>query len=426
MASNVLNEKIIPFFQKLSGSRHLVALRDGMTAAVPMIIIGSVFMIVAQFPIQGYQDFMAHTFGANWATVVQYPTNASFHIMGLVAVAGISYNLAKSYKVDPFSAMVVAIGAFILTIPLKVDKAGAMWVPLQQLDSSGLFIAILVGLFITDLYVWLIHKNLTIKMPATVPPAVSNSFASLFPGALALILMWVIRMAVEASPMESIPNIINFVLQEPLSHLNNSLPGAIIVELFVCLLWFFGIHGANTVSGVMMPIWLGAMTQNANALQAGKELPNIVTQQFYDNFVHMGGSGATIGLAFMLAFLSKSKEFKTLGKLVVGPAFFNVNEPIVFGMPVVMNYKMLLPFVLAPMANVITTYTAMSTGIVAKTMGVMVPWTTPPIISGYLATGHLSGAVLQIVNIVIDGLIYYVFFKSMDRNHLAEEKGEVA
>ncbi|WEA53663.1 PTS cellobiose transporter subunit IIC [Weissella paramesenteroides] len=426
MASNVLNEKIIPFFQRLSGSRHLVALRDGMTAAVPMIIIGSVFMIVAQFPIQGYQDFMAHTFGSNWATVVQYPTNASFHIMGLVAVAGISYNLARSYKVDPFSAMVVAIGAFILTIPLKVDKAGAMWVPLQQLDSSGLFIAILVGLFITDLYVWLVHKNLTIKMPSTVPPAVSNSFASLFPGALALILMWIIRMAVEASPMESIPNIINFVLQEPLSHLNNSLPGAIIVELFVCLLWFFGIHGANTVSGVMMPIWLGAMTQNANALQAGKELPNIVTQQFYDNFVHMGGSGATIGLAFMLAFLSKSKEFKTLGKLVVGPAFFNVNEPIVFGMPVVMNYKMLLPFVLAPMANVITTYTAMSTGIVAKTMGVMVPWTTPPIISGYLATGHLSGAVLQVVNIVIDGLIYYVFFKSMDRNHLAEEKGEVA
>jgi PTS system cellobiose-specific IIC component len=426
MASNVLNEKIIPFFQRLSGSRHLVALRDGMTAAVPMIIIGSVFMIVAQFPIQGYQDFMAHTFGSNWATVVQYPTNASFHIMGLVAVAGISYNLAKSYKVDAFSAMVVAIGAFILTIPLRVDKAGAMWVPLQQLDSSGLFIAILVGLFITDLYVWLVHKNLTIKMPSTVPPAVSNSFASLFPGALALILMWIIRMAVEASPMKSIPNIINFVLQEPLSHLNNSLPGAIIVELFICLLWFFGIHGANTVSGVMMPIWLGAMTQNANAMQAGKALPNIVTQQFYDNFVHMGGSGATIGLAFMLAFLSKSKEFKTLGKLVVGPALFNVNEPIIFGMPVVMNYKLLLPFILAPMANVITTYTAMSTGIVAKTMGVMVPWTTPPIISGYLATGHLSGAVLQLVNIVIDGLIYYVFFKSMDRSHLAEEKDEVA
>ncbi|WPQ68736.1 PTS cellobiose transporter subunit IIC [Weissella paramesenteroides] len=426
MASNVLNEKIIPFFQRLSGSRHLVALRDGMTAAVPMIIIGSVFMIVAQFPIQGYQDFMAHTFGSNWATVVQYPTNASFHIMGLVAVAGISYNLAKSYKVDAFSAMVVAIGAFILTIPLRVDKAGAMWVPLQQLDSSGLFIAILVGLFITDLYVWLVHKNLTIKMPSTVPPAVSNSFASLFPGALALILMWIIRMAVEASQMKSIPNIINFVLQEPLSHLNNSLPGAIIVELFICLLWFFGIHGANTVSGVMMPIWLGAMTQNANAMQAGKALPNIVTQQFYDNFVHMGGSGATIGLAFMLAFLSKSKEFKTLGKLVVGPALFNVNEPIIFGMPVVMNYKLLLPFILAPMANVITTYTAMSTGIVAKTMGVMVPWTTPPIISGYLATGHLSGAVLQLVNIVIDGLIYYAFFKSMDRSHLAEEKDEVA
>ncbi|SCC12250.1 PTS cellobiose transporter subunit IIC [Weissella bombi] len=420
-SSSILNEKIIPFFQKISGSRHLVALRDGMTAAVPMIIIGSVFMIIAQFPIQGYQDFMAHTFGANWATVVQYPTNASFHLMGLVAVAGISYNLAKSYRVEAFSSMIVAIGAFILTIPLKTDKAGEMWIPLKQLDSSGLFIAILVGLFVTDLYVWLVHKNLTIKMPSSVPPAVSNSFASLFPGALALMVVWVIRMIVEATPMESIPNIITFVLQDPLSHLNNSLPGAIIVELIICLLWFFGIHGSNTVSGVMMPIWLGAMSQNAAAVQAGKEIPNIVTQQFYDNFIHMGGSGATLGLAFMIAFLAKSKELKTLGKLVVGPAMFNVNEPIIFGMPIVMNYKMILPFILAPMANVITTYTAMSMGLVAKTMGIMVPWTTPPIISGYLATGHISGAVMQIINIVIDGAIYYVFFKSIDKDRLKEQ-----
>jgi PTS system cellobiose-specific IIC component len=237
-------------------------------------------------------------------------------------------------------------------------------------------------------------------MPSSVPPAVSNSFASLFPGALVLMVVWVIRMIVEATPMESIPNIITFVLQDPLSHLNNSLPGAIVVELIICLLWFFGIHGSNTVSGVMMPIWLGAMSQNAAAVQSGKEIPNIVTQQFYDNFIHMGGSGATLGLAFMIAFLSKSKELKTLGKLVVGPAMFNVNEPIIFGMPIVMNYKMVLPFILAPMANVITTYTAMSTGLVAKTMGIMVPWTTPPIISGYLATGHISGAVMHLLYIL--------------------------
>ncbi|AXX65445.1 PTS cellobiose transporter subunit IIC [Bombilactobacillus bombi] len=421
-SSDFLNTKLIPFFNKLAASRHLVALRDGMTAAVPMIIIGSVFMIIAQFPIQGYQTFMAHTFGANWATIVQYPTNASFHIMGLVAVAGISYNLAKSYKIDAFSAMIVGIGAFILTIPLKTDKAGDLWVPLKQLDSSGLFIALIVGLFITDFYVWLVHKNITIKMPDSVPPAVSNSFSSLVPGAISLLLVWVIRLAVEATPMKSIPNIITFFLETPLSHLNNTLPGALACELLICILWIFGIHGSNTVSGVMMPIWLTAMAQNATALKAGQALPNIVTEQFYDNFVHMGGSGATIGLALLIAFTSKSQEYKTLGELVVGPAIFNVNEPIIFGLPIVLNYKMIIPFIAAPLTNVTTTYLAMKWGWVAKTMGVMVPWTTPPIMSGYLATGHISGAVMQIVEIILDTLIYIVFFKSMDRDKFKQEQ----
>ncbi|NVY96486.1 PTS cellobiose transporter subunit IIC [Lactobacillus sp. DCY120] len=419
--NNFLNQKMIPFFQKIAASRHLTALRDGMTAAVPMIIIGSVFMILAQFPIPAYLNFMAHTFGKNWATVLQYPTNASFHIMGLIAVAGISYQLAKSYKVEPFSTMIVMVGAFLLTIPMKIDKAGALWVPLQQLDSAGLFIALIVGLFATDLYVWLVHKNLTIKMPASVPPAVSSSFASLIPGGVVLTVVWIIRLAVEATPMKSIPNIIIFFLQQPLSQLTNSLWGALVIELLICILWIFGVHGGNTVSGVMMPIWLGAMAQNASAHAAGKALPNVVTQQFWDNFVHMGGAGATLGLAIMIALFSKSAEYKTLGGLIVGPAIFNINEPIIFGLPIVLNYQIAIPFIVAPLVNVVTTYIAMSTGLVARTMGVMVPWTTPPIISGYLATGHISGVILQIVNIILDGLIYYVFFKRMDRAKLKEE-----
>ncbi|MCI1882573.1 MAG: PTS cellobiose transporter subunit IIC [Sporolactobacillus sp.] len=419
--SRFIQDKMIPFFGKLASSRHLIALRDGMTAAVPMIIIGSIFMIIAQFPIEGYQSFMTNTFGKNWASILQYPTNASFHIMGLVAVFGIAYNLAKSYKVDAFSAAVVSAGAFMLTIPLKVDKAGAFWIPLQQFDSSGLFTAILVGLFITDFYVWLVHKNIVIKMPASVPPAVSNSFASLVPGGLALILVWFIRLAIEATPMGSIPNIITFFLSKPLGMLSNTLPGALVAEFVICLLWIFGIHGANVVSGVMMPIWLNAMNQNASAFNAGHTLPNVVTQQFFDNFIHMGGSGATLGLALMIAFMSKSAQYKTLGKLVVGPAIFNINEPIIFGLPIVMNYRMVIPFIAAPLVNVLTTYVAMSSGLVAKTMGVMVPWTTPPIISGYLATGHVSGAVMQLVNIVIDAFIYYFFFKRQDGFELNRE-----
>lgn len=414
-SSKFLNEKLIPAFGKFASSRHMVALRDGMAMAVPMIIIGSVFMILAQFPYQPYLDFMSNTFGSNFATVLQYITNASFHLMGLVAVIGISYNLAKSYKVDAISTSLVSMGAYILTIPMIVAKDGSLSIPLTQLDSAGLFTAIIVGLFITDLFVWMVHKNWTIKMPASVPPAVSNSFTALFPGTIVLMLVWIVRLAVEATPMGSIPNVMNYFLAQPLGQLSNTLPGILIAELFVTGSWFFGIHGANVVSGVMMPIWLTAMNQNHAAMAAGKELPNIVTQQFVDNFVHMGGSGATIGLVVMMAFFAKSEEYKALGKLAVVPNFFNINEPVIFGLPVVLNYKIVIPFIAAPMVNILTTYFAMSAGLVAKTMGVMVPWTTPPVISGIIATGHISGGVIQIINLILDGLIYYWFFRSADK-----------
>ncbi|WP_334332603.1 MULTISPECIES: PTS cellobiose transporter subunit IIC [unclassified Companilactobacillus] len=417
-----INDKVIPLAGKMASSRHLTALRDGMTLAVPMIIIGSFFMIIAQFPIQAYLDFMASVFGKNWATVLQYPTNASFHIMGLVALVGISYNLAKSYRVDPISASIVSLGAFILTIPLKTDH-GALWIPLQEFDSGGLFTAIIVGLFVTDLYVWMVHRKWTIKMPDTVPPAVSNSFAALFPGLIILILVWLIRIGVEATPMESIPNIVSFFLADPLSHLSNTFMGAIVAEFMISLLWVFGVHGANVVLGIMMPTWLSALNANQVAFSAGKPLPNIVTTAFFDNFVHMGGAGATIGLAMLLAFASKSRELKTLGKLVAGPALFNINEPILFGLPIVMNYKMLIPFILTPLVNVTTTYFAMATDLVARPMGTYIPWLTPPILSGFIATGHLSGSVIQIINIILDTLIYWYFFKSMDREKLASELG---
>ena len=165
----------------------------------------------------------------------------------------------------------------------------------------------------------------------------------------------------------------------------------------------------------MMTFWLAAMQQNAVAFAAHKALPHIVTEQFFDNFVHIGGSGATLGLAIMMIMFAKSDEYKTLAKLEIAPAFFNINEPLIFGFPVVMNPFIAIPFIVAPLLNVLITYFAMATGIVAKTIGIMVPWTTPAIISGYLATGHISGAVLQAVLIAVDSLVYVYFFKKADK-----------
>ncbi|AEV95930.1 PTS cellobiose transporter subunit IIC [Pediococcus claussenii] len=417
-----LQDKLMPLAGKVAASRHLVALRDGFALVMPLIIIGSVFLIISAFPIPAYLNFMTKTFGANWATVVGWATNATFSIIGMVAVIGISYQLARSYDdIDALSASIVSLAAFMLTIPLNIDKTGAAWVPLSQLGSMGLFEALLIGLFVTDAFVWMIHKNWEFKMPDTVPPAVGHAFSALIPGFVIILGMWAIRLGISFTAFHTIPNVITVILAKPLTAVGGTIWGALLAEFFVSFLWIFGIHGANVVGGIMAPIWLGQMTANANAAKEHKTLPNVVTQQFFDNFVHAGGSGETISLALMMLFLAKSDNLKAIGRLAGVPALFNINEPIIFGMPIVLNPIMAIPFVVVPLVSVVTTYLAMQYGLVGKTIGVAVPWTTPPIISGYLATGHLSGSILQLVNFLIGGAIYYPFFRIADRQALDEE-----
>lgn len=414
-----LESKVLPIAGKIASQRHLVSLRDGIMLAMPLIIIGSVFLIIANFPIAAYQNFMIGVFGKNWATVAQYPVNATFSIMGLVAAFGIAYYLAQSYKVDPLSAGVISIAAFLLAIPL--DKLGD--VPLALLGSQGLFMAIIFGLGSTEIYRFFVQKNITIKMPPSVPPAVSKSFSALIPGAVIVLIVWLLRILVEQTSVGSLPNVITSVIGKPLSMVGGTYEGSLIAEFAIVFLWSFGIHGANIVGGIMAPVWYGAMDANRIAFQAHHALPNIITQQIFDNFINLGGSGTTIALAFMVAFLAKSKQMRALGKLVVGPAIFNINEPILFGLPIVMNPLMIVPFVLTPIIALTTTYFSMKFGWVALTAGIAVPWTTPPIISGYLATGgHISGAIIQAVNIFISFFIYYPFFRAVDKQKLIEEK----
>ncbi|TGA98486.1 PTS cellobiose transporter subunit IIC [Sporolactobacillus shoreae] len=413
-----IDEKLLPIAGKIASQRHLVALRDGIMLAMPLIIIGSLFLIIANFPIPAYQNFMAGIFGKDWATVAQYPVNATFSIMGLVAAFGIAYYLAQSYKVDPLSSGIISVAAFLLAIPL--DKLSD--VPLALLGSQGLFMAIIFGLCSAEIYRFFIQKNITIKMPDSVPPAVSKSFSALIPGFAVVVLVWLLRILVEHTSIGSIPNVITSVIGKPLSMVGGSYGGSLVAEFAIVFLWSFGIHGANIVGGIMAPIWYGAMDANRVAFQAHQVLPNIVTQQIFDNFINLGGSGTTLALAFMIAFLAKSQQLKALGKLVVGPAIFNINEPILFGLPIVMNPMMIIPFVLTPIVVLTTTYFSMKFGWVSLTAGIAVPWTTPPIISGYLATGgHISGAIIQAVNIVLSFFIYYPFFRAVDRQKLREE-----
>ncbi|MBU8748702.1 PTS lichenan transporter subunit IIC [Bacillus subtilis] len=429
--NQILEEKVMPIAGRIAGQRHLQALRDGIILTMPLIIIGSFFLIIGNLPIPGYAEFMAKTFGSSWSEKLAYPVDATFEIMGLVAAFGIAYRLAEKYGVDALSAGAISLAAFLLATPYQVPfmPDGATkeimvggGIPLSLMGSKGLFVAMIIAMVSTEIYRLIIQRNLVFKMPDGVPPAVSKSFVALIPGFAVIFLIWAARLIVEATPFESLHNIVSVLLGTPLSILGGSLGGSLVAEAVKMLLWACGLHGANIVGGVMAPIWYGAMDANRIAFQAGEELPKIFTQQFFDIWVNIGGSGATLALVVTMFLRARSKQMKQLGKLAVGPAIFNINEPIIFGMPIVMNPMLLIPFIITPLVTVTLTYIGMSTGLVAKPAGIAVPWTMPPIFSGYLATGgKVSGAVMQAINIAVSFVVYYPFFRMWDKQKLKEE-----
>ncbi|MFS0559869.1 PTS cellobiose transporter subunit IIC [Terribacillus sp. 179-K 1B1 HS] len=427
--NDFLEMKVMPFAGRIAAQRHLVALRDGIILTMPLIIVGSLFLILGNLPIPGYADFMAGIFGESWSTKLQYPVNVTFDVMAIFACFGIAYRLAQAYEadgVDPLSSGAIALSAFLLATPFRpfeVDGAAANFVPVSLLGSGGLFVGMLVAMFATEVYRFIVKRNIVIRMPDGVPPAVSRSFIALIPGFAVIILVWLIRLLVEATSFGDIHNLIATVIGSPLTLVGSSFIGSFVAELMIVLLWVCGLHGANIVGGIMSPIWLKATAENATAFAAGTELPHIFTAQFFEVFIHVGGSGSTIGLVLIMIWRAKLKQNKQLSRLATGPAFFNINEPIVFGLPIVLNPIMIIPFITVPLVMVITTYIGMSTGLVAKPAGIVVPWTMPPFISGYLATGgKISGAVIQLINLVISMAIYYPFFRALEKNQLKEEE----
>ena len=214
------------------------------------------------------------------------------------------------------------------------------------------------------------------------------------------------------------------MIQQPLTVLGSGLPATIVAVLLIQFFWFFGLHGQIIVNSVFDPIWFALNDQNLKAFQAGEELPNIITKQFIDTFlVGMGGSGMTLAVIALIFLIGRSRQIKELGKLGAPPGLFNVNEPIIFGLPIIMNPLVLIPWLLAPVVVTIITYTAMSIGWVPKPAGVIVPWTTPIGLSGFLATGNAwQGAVLQIFNLLVVMAIWWPFLKILDKQVYEKEK----
>ncbi|MCR1929208.1 PTS cellobiose transporter subunit IIC [Enterococcus gallinarum] len=414
-----LENKLAPLGEKIGTQRHLRALREGIMMAMPLVLIGSFFVLIKDFPITAWNDWLK----SHWdlASLLNTMANNSFGLMALVTVFGIAYRLAESYDTDGPSSGVLALGAFLLMTPSIVDKADNLGIPYGMLGGKGIFAAIVVGMISAEIYRWFIQKKITIKMPESVPDVVSKSFSALIPGVVILILFAGTLKLIEVSGLGSLNNILSVIIGTPLGYIASTLPGTFVAVLLNSIFWFCGVNGGQVVGSVMNPLWIQYADDNRIAQAAGEVLPHIVTAPFMDLFVYIGGGGATIGLALCLLFFSKSKEYKTLGKVSGIPALFNINTAILFTFPTVLNPIMLIPFVFTPIVNAIITYFSMALGLVPYTTGVTLPWTTPPIIGGFLATGSWQGAVLQVILVLISFMIYFPFFKAADRNNLLDE-----
>ena len=292
-------------------------------------------------------------------------------------------------------------------------------------DATSLFVAIIIALLTGEIYSFFLKKGYTIKMPDSVPPAVANSFTALIPGAVIVFLALLVNVGLALTSFHSLKNLIITTLQAPLVYVGTSYLGTMFVEFFAHLMWSFGLHGHNIKYAIMMPIMQAAALENLEAYRAGAAaLPHIVTMDF-PAFVYIGGAGTTLPLAVWMTFFAKSRQLKQIGRLAIVPGIFNINEPIIFGLPIVLNPMMLIPFFLAPLACVTTAYAGIASGLFPRLTGIQIPWTAPKLITAYLGTGgDWRGPLLVVINFCIAALIYYPFIKAWDRQKVKEESQE--
>ncbi|MGX7030100.1 PTS sugar transporter subunit IIC [Vagococcus zengguangii] len=409
---------------KLANQRHLRAIRDGIIATLPLIIIGSFFLIVAFPPLPeswGITQFLQE----NAATIL-LPYRMTMYIMSLYATFGIGASLSKTYGLDVISGGILATIAFLLTfVPVNIpaeaaDAAGAVGfvLPMANLGGGGMFVAIITSIIAVEIYRIMDKSKFKITMPEQVPPSVARSFESLTPTLVVILGMATITYFLGFDWHTAIAKVVT-----PLVSAADSLPSVLLLIFLITFFWVFGIHGVSIIGSVARPLWLQLLDGNTAAQAAGETLPNIAAEPFFQWFIWIGGSGCTIGLAILLAFVAKSKYGSKLGKAVIMPSIFNINEPVIFGVPIVLNPVLMIPFMITPMICATIAWFVTKAGLV-NPVTVTAPWTLPGPIGAFLATGgDWRAAVLNIVLIIVSVICYYPFVKIYDRNELAKENG---
>lgn len=415
-----INEKVVVYISKFTNTKVIKALKDGMMFSLPFLMIGSLFLLIANLPIKSLNTLVAE---CGLADICSQVYSSTFSLMALFTVVGITYSYLKNDKISTaVNGALTGLAAFVLLTPsskvLENGEAVTGVISKGWTAGQGMICAILIGFLVGYIYSLCIRKDIRVKMPEGVPPGVADSFSSLLPTGIITIICAIIYAVCHFVFKTTFAELIYSAIQIPLQGVTDSFAGVVIMTVMMSLLWWTGVHGGSICGGILSPILQANMAANQKILDSGVALTvqnggHIFTQQFWDNFLCMSGAGIVIGLVIYITFFAKSESLRSLGKLSIVPNIFNINEPIIFGTPIVLSIYLLVPFVLVPLIIGISSYLLMYFGILPLFSGVMVPWTTPPIISGFLIGGW-KVALWQLVMIIISFVVYFPFIKKID------------
>lgn len=410
-----LNAWLTDFNETIGNRTFALAVRRGMIYLIPILMIGSLALVIMSFPVPSYQMKMEEWFGSDWKNLLIFIKDGSFNMYSLLLVVCISYTFASEscekikLNIPPILVVAVSLCSFAAIIGISKKEFD-----IASFGVSGTFIALLVSYLSTNLFIRLSVIRFP-RMKSYADGADSTfqyAMAAIFPAAITISLFALIDQGlVGFFGINDVQTILTQGLGHIFQFIQSPFLSSILFILLVQIFWFFGIHGSNVLEHVAKDLFSSAMISNQVSIYSGQEPTHIITRTFLDAFTLMGGCGASLCLVLAILIVGKHRNIRKHAKISLIPVLFNVNELIVFGIPIVLNPIYLIPFIGVPILLVTTTYMAMQLGAVPYTCH-PVEWTTPIVLSGYLSTGSIRGSFLQIFNLILGTLCYVPFVKA--------------
>ena len=426
-----MEEHLLPVANKIASNKYLKAISSGMISMMPCALAGSIALILISPPLSSTETTgIVSTIMVGWEAIANAlisPLLSIYYVANTMAAIicciGIAWTLARNYNMEEKEGIIPTSLALMMFLITTAYDGTTLSLSFDNLGGTGYFTAIIMAILGVEAYRFVMSKNIGVIniTGQSIPPAITASFRGMIPGSLILAVVAFLNWALVSLTNTTLPNIMSWIMSPLVTAIDNPVT-LVLLSLLVGVFWWFGIHDTCITSPLGI-LWTPMGLANAAAHVAGTTMEYTVTSGFWWTYLTIGGSGATMALCLLMCFAAKSKHLKTVGKLGIIPAIFNINEPVIFGAPLMLNPTMFIPFVLAMPINGLIAYIFTANGLVEKFITTP-SWNLPTPLMALLGTLDVKAMILNIALIVVDMVLYYPFFKMYDKQQLADENSK--